>query len=151
MVFSIHVIPEEDWIIRKELKPIGVLCLKFLNYSPPCSPVLLRTSQLAREQRGSLQLNMKLTSTVWMCSLASSQHAGSVPLSLPVDRSCATPSPPSPLPTPSYHFWAASRRQLQQPTRAINTAATMSLSTKHPLALQFQLLQKSGNSPLPSK
>lgn len=72
--------------------------MKFLNYSPPCSPVLLRTSQLAREQRGSLQLNMKLTSTVWMCSLASSQHAGSVPLSLPVDRSCATPVPSQPPP-----------------------------------------------------
>lgn len=49
-------------------------------------------SERAWEERGSLQLNVKLTSTIWTCSLASSQHAGPGPLSPPVT------------PHPSYHF-----------------------------------------------
>lgn len=159
MVFSIHVIPEEDWIIRKELKPIGVLCLKFLNYSPPCSPVLLRTSlSLHRKKR-------EVYNRIWSWL----QPSGCAVLP-PVSTSGQCPShslwtgpvPPRPLPVPSllplttseqHHTGSFSNRlrQVQQPTQAINTAASTSLSTKHPPALQFQLLQKSGNSPLPSK
>ena len=49
-------------------------------------------SQIAWEEKGSLQLNTKLTSTIWTCSLASSQHARPGPLSSP-----GYPSPLLPL------------------------------------------------------
>lgn len=98
MVFSIHVIPEEDWIIRKELKPIGVLCLKFLNYSPPCSPVLLRTSLSLHGKKG------EVYNRIWSWL----QPSGCAVLP-PVSTSGQCPSyslwtgpvPPRPLPVPS--------------------------------------------------
>lgn len=67
-----------------------------------------RISQLAWEERGSFQQDVELMSAIRVCSLSSSQHAGTVPFSLPEDRSCATSSPPSHLPITSYHFCVVS-------------------------------------------
>ena len=69
-----------------------------------------RISQLAWEERGSFQQDVKLISTIRVCSLSSSQHAGTVPFSLLEDRSCATSSPPRHLPI-SYHFCMVSHTQ----------------------------------------
>lgn len=130
----------EDWIIRKELKPISSMLeiSKLLSH-----PALLSAediSQLAG-RKGEVYNDMKLTSTVWMCCLASSQHVEvSAPLT-PVDRSCATPSSQSP-PTPSYHFWAASA-EAASATDSGRFSSQLRPSTRLPHVTQHQNISSS--------